>query len=147
MKKKKEETVEMNMEVGNQEAPVQLSKEQMDAIVAKAEADALAKVCKAVGTNPEQLKQMEENQAKAQEQGEYNLGTIVCRINGVSYTGRGKAPRAVCEQLIAMASAKRKRLINEKIGRDAQVISNLSGGISYKILKKQDDAGLEMGEV
>lgn len=124
----------------------QLSKEQMDAIIAKAEADALAKVCKAVGTNPDQLKEMEENQKKAEEMASYNLGTIVIRINGVAYTGRGTAPRAVCEQLITMASAKRKRLLNEKIGRDAQVISTLSGGISYKILKKTDEAGIEMGE-
>lgn len=138
MKKKKEE-VEVKEEMA-------LSKEQMDAIIAKAEADALAKVCKAVGTSPDRLKEMEENRVKSEEMGEYSLGTIVCRINGQTYTGRGKAPRAVCEQLITMASAKRRRLLNEKIGRDAQVISNLSGGISYKILKAQDEAGIDMGE-
>lgn len=124
----------------------EISKEQMDAIIAKAEADALAKVCKAVGTDPERLKEMEANRKKAEEMGEYNLGAVVCRINGVTYTGRGKAPRAVCEQLIAMASAKRKRLINEKIGRDAQVMGSLAGGISYKIIKAEDEAGLPVGE-
>lgn len=142
MKKKEQKPAE---ELEKNEAPA-LSKEQMDAIIAKAEQEALAKVCKAVGTSPDKLKEMEENRVKAEEIAEYNLGPIVCRINGVNYTGRGKATRAVCEQLISMASAKRSRLLKEKIGRDAQVMGNLSGGISYKIIKQEDEAGLPVGE-
>lgn len=127
--------------------PAELSKEQMDAIIAKAEADALAKVCKAVGTSPEQLKDMEKNRKKAGEIGQYNLGTIVCKINGQTFTGKGTATREVCEQLVSMAAAKRRRLINEKIGKDAEVVNAINGGVSFKIKKAVDEAGIELSEV
>lgn len=121
-----------------------LSKAEYDAIVKKAEEDALAKVCKSVGTSPKELKQIEKNRAEASKEAEFDIGNISVDINGVTYSGRGKARADIVEHIVSAASMKRERILGETVGRNMSVIGTLNSGITSKELGRVDHLGNEL---
>lgn len=135
MAKKKEEV--------KVEVPEGMDQEAYAKLVAKAEKEGLAKAYKALGTTPEILDAIEKQNKSQKDLVEYDTGGIEVSINGQVFSTRGQAPREQVEHIMSMASAKRQRLINEKIGRDMVVLGQVSGGMSVREIKRVDEAGIE----
>lgn len=92
--------------------------------------EAMKRVCAALGQNYEDIISQEDRKKDDERLVVIDLGNIECSINGTPYRGIVTVPYSVGEMLQHMASSKRSRLLNEKIGHDYEVRMMVGGGIS-----------------
>lgn len=107
----------------------------------QAEEAAFDRVCRALGVNPNEVREAEKVRAQAEEVLEYDIGSTVVWINGVAYSGQGKAPRGVVEVLLHAAGTRRMRLLREKIGHDYLLQEIAGGGFGSKLIGKVNEEG------
>lgn len=69
---------------------------------------------------------------------------IEVRINGKRYPHKGRATRGEVEQILGMASAKRQRLIREKISNEFEITQLEGGRIGSRLVKSVDADGFSV---
>ena len=107
--------------------------EAKDTSKSELEEAALARVCKALGVDPNKVKESEENLDVSAEMMNYDLGKSEVHINGKRFTGKGSATRGEVEVITHAANARRMRLLNEQVGPDSidEVTSSSASSSAY----------------
>lgn len=126
--------------------------EAVNVTAAKEDLERLAfeRVCKALGTTPEEIDALEKNRAETQKafdsepEVEYDVSPIVVSINGNPYPSRGRVKRSVAEVILQAAGAKRNRLLEEKFGKTNELIMMRDGTLQAKIVETIDLTGMKV---
>lgn len=117
---------EVKVEIETASPQVELTEEQKKHFAE----EAMKRVCASLGTSYDDIVANEDRKKQDQRMVVVDLGGIECSINGTPYRGTVTVPYDVGEMLQHMASSKRNRLLNEKIGHDYEVRMVVGGGIS-----------------
>jgi hypothetical protein len=126
-----------------QAAELEALKKELEATKAKAaqaEEAALDKISKMVGLDPASIKAAEELSSAKEDLMEVNLGSQVVHVNGIEYKGIVRGPRNFIEGLVSLAGNARQRKLEEKIGKNNEVIALASGGISSRVVSLSSDS-------
>ena len=106
----------------------------------EAEEKAVAGVMKAIGLKSKDLEELARVQEQKKEIREFDIGKIVVFINGVPYSGRGRAPSEVVEVIMSMAGNKRMRELRAKIGNNHEIFNLAGGGFSSRIIGQSEES-------
>lgn len=115
----------------------------MEDRIARAELEATAKVSGEVIDRvlpKRELKQVGGDALAKEEMVEYSVPFPV-RINGKLMPLRGQARYSVAQQIIAAASAKRQRLLKEKVSTEHEAIMLSNGQITSRVVKRETEDG------
>lgn len=101
--------------------------------------DAYTEICQGLGITPEQLAQkiIERKADSSRTLYDYDFGFMPfpIEVNGQPIPAKGRATRAEIELYQEMVGKKRLRLLNERIGRDFEVLRALGGGFQAKLVR------------
>lgn len=128
-------------EENNTSVDVQIPPEVLKKITEEAEKKAFERVCKAAGTTPKEVAELETKKPKQEDMIAYDVSPIVVTINGEAQPSRGVAPRGKVEVILAAAGNMRNRRLEEMVGRSFDLVTLRDGTLQARLVSAENAAG------
>lgn len=131
-------------EENKQEVDIEIPADVLAKITADAEKKAYERVCKAVGTTPGEVADLEQRTPVKEDMISYDITPVVVKINGEAQPSRGVAPRSKVEVIMAAAGNMRNRRLEELVGRSFDLVTLRDGTMQARLVSAEDAAGLKV---
>lgn len=108
--------------------------------------EAMKRICKAMGLSYADViaREKAEKEKPPEVMVEVSIGRERVRINGQYYTGTFQCSRDMADGILYMVNARRSRHLNEKIGKDHEVVRLANGTFGSRVIRKVNELGEEI---